>query len=242
MDEPSARTRCLLCSLMCPLALERNVSNGDGGFATEYATENPLTHGRLCFRGHYVAEIASHPLRLTSAEIRDHAERGDARVSLEQAIEQLASRLTSAGSRAAVIVDGNSPSEDICAALRLARDVIRTDMCCVYLPESDAAMLRGIAPGTPILPMEDVAACDAFLIIGDVFATHPVISRPILEARAGRKARIVGVDCARNRVAGFAERDCRRTPKRQVRSCSSRPRGGKNVKRRRSGPHRVLPL
>ena len=205
MAELSGKTRCLLCSLMCPVALERNDSNGDGVFATEYAIENPLTQGRLCFRGHYVAEMASHPFRVTSAEIRDGAECGDVRVSLEQAITRLANRLASAGARSAVIVDGNSPNEDICAALRLARDVIRTDMCCVYLPESDAAMLRGIAPGTPILPMEDVAACDAFLIVGDVFATHPVISRPILEARADRKARIFGVDCARNRVAGFAD-------------------------------------
>ena len=201
------KTRCLLCSLACPVALDATGQNGAAGaISTEYAAGDPLTQGRLCFKGHYLAEMAAHPFRLTSAALRNEQHgQGAEIVPIDKALSSLGSRLALAGKGAAVVVDGNLPIEDIATALHFAREVVGADLACVYLPDSDAAMLRGIRPRTPILPFEDVATCDVFLAVGDVFATHPVISRPLLEARAARKARLFGMDCMPNRVTGFSE-------------------------------------
>lgn len=203
MTEGMRQTRCLHCSLMCPVAFDVDRSDGAQQVLTEYVTSDPLTQGRLCFRGHYLAEMAAHPFRLTCAEPRN-ADDG-AGSAADKAIAALASRLQSAEGRAAIVVDGNLPTEDIASALRLARNVVGTELVAVYLPESDAAIFQSVRPGTPILAFADAVACDAFLAVGDIFATHPVISRPILEARAARKARLFGMDCMPNRVAGFAE-------------------------------------
>lgn len=210
MTEAMRTTRCLLCSLTCPLAFDVDRYNGHGQVLTEYAAEDALTQGRLCFRGHYLAEMAAHPYRLTCAELRgDGSVPGD---SADEAIAALASSLQKAGKHAAIVVDGNLLTEDIVSALQFARDVVHTELAAVYLPESDAAMLWGIRPGTVMVAFADVHACDALLAVGDVLATHPVISRPLLEARAARKLRLFGVDCMPNRVAGFAERFLRVKP------------------------------
>ena len=70
MSDDLPTTRCLLCSLQCPLALS---SDASGGIGVEYVTDDPVTEGRLCFRGHYAADLACHPMRLTRAEMRNGA-------------------------------------------------------------------------------------------------------------------------------------------------------------------------
>ena len=206
MSDPNTQTRCLLCSLACPVAFEACRGNCSE-VLTEYVASDPHTQGRLCFRGHYLAEMATHPFRLTGGELREAgAERAHAPAPMGQVIAALAECLRQAGKSAAIIVDGNLATEDIVAALRLAREAVGADRVCVRIPESDDAMLRGIRPGTRILSFDSVAECDLFLAIGDIFATHPVISRPVLEARAAKTARLFGIDCMPNRVAGFAEK------------------------------------
>jgi len=206
MIETVRKARCLLCSLVCPVAFDVSGSEGAGQVLTEYVADDALTRGRLCFRGHYLADMATHPFRLTAAELRGgRKQQAGVPVSIDEVVASLSSRLQRAGKAAAILVDGNLPTEDIAAALRLAHEVVETDLASVYLPESDAAMLRGIRAGTPILRFEDVPACDLFLAVGDAFATHPVVSRPLLEKRAARKAKLFGMDCMPNSVAGFAE-------------------------------------
>jgi anaerobic selenocysteine-containing dehydrogenase len=152
--------------------------------------------------------MAAHPLRAARPELRGRWEPQKP----EHLFEALAASLGQAGKNAAVVVDGNLPTEDVVAALLLARQVVGTDRASIYLPESDAAMVKGIQPGTPILSLQDVAGCDVFLAVGDVFATHPVVSRHVLDARAARKARLFGLDCLPNRVNGFAEQFLRVRP------------------------------
>lgn len=212
MTDAIQSTHCLLCSLACPVAFAGNHGRDDEQVVTEYMTEDALTQGRLCFRGHYLAEMAAHPFRLTFAEMRDRRKGGSAEtVPLARAVETLASGLQGRGGNVAVIVSGRLPTEDILCALQFGREVVGSDLVCVWLPESDVAMLRGIDPGVALLPFDDVAACDVLLAIGDVFATHPVVSRPILESRAARKTRLFAMDCTPNHVAGFAEKFVRVT-------------------------------
>ena len=206
MIQSPLETRCLLCSLACPVAFQVDHHDGAEQVLTEYVADNPLTQGRLCFRGHYLAEMATHPLRLTDATARklEGAEAGG-RVTPDRAIAALAARLKEAGGRTAVLVDGNLPTADIVSVLRLATDVIGANYAAVYLPVPDAAMLRAISPETPRIAFSDVAESEVVLAVGDAFATHPVISRPILEARKTRKLKILGIDCMPNRLSPFAQ-------------------------------------
>jgi len=201
MAQPLKKTRCLFCSLLCPISLEPGSPDGARQAVMEYVAD-PVTQGRVCFRAHYVADLASHPLRLTEPYVREGE--GPTPVSPEEGARTIGFRLGEAAEQSAVLVDGNLSIQDVAAAVRLAREVVGTEMVAVYLPESDRAMMRGLRPDAPFLALEDVAACDAFLVVGDPFGTHPVISRPVLEARASRRAQMFVLDCLPNRTSGFA--------------------------------------
>jgi len=206
MAETVKTTRCLLCSLACPLALDTSSIGSSGEVLTEYVADDVVTQGRLCYRGHYLAEMATHPLRLTAAAL------GGAPVSLAKAIAEIAAALHRAGVSAALVVDGNLATEDIVSALLLGKRVVGTDLVAVYLPATDAAMLRGLAPDVPLLSLEALGRCRAFLVVGDAFATHPVLSRLVLEARQERKAPLFAMDCLPNHVSGFAHQFLRVRP------------------------------
>ena len=199
-------TRCLLCSLACPVALSVTRANGAEEVSTEYVEDDPVTQGRLCFRGHYLAELAAHPFRLTRARKRNgevDLRRGLGTV--DETLAAVAECLREAGGDAAVVVDGNLPTEAIVRALRLGLDAVGTRLASVYLPDTDIALLQGLRDPAQSLPLCDVADSDAFLIVGDAFATHPVISRPVLDAKAERRAPVFALDCMPNRVTGFAQ-------------------------------------
>jgi len=206
MSESVTGTRCLFCSLMCPVAFAQDPSGGTEEMIAHYVADDPVTGGRLCFRGHALPEMATHPLRLTNAELRVPGQtQRKTPVSVHEALEAAASRLMEAGGRAAVLVDGNLPTEDIACAIQFAGEVVKTKRVGVYLPDSDAAMCRGMNPDTPLISPAEIAGSDVILIMGDAFATHPVVSSAILEARVARKLRIVAGDCMPNHVAPFAE-------------------------------------
>jgi len=206
MSEFTPSTRCLLCSLACPVAFEVRATDGGSEIRTGHVASAPFTQGRLCFRGHYLAEMAVHPLRLTQAVVRNGSEAGAKKVAPDGALAELASRLSKAQGDVAVIVAGGLPTEDISAALRLGREVLGTPWAAVYLPPGDALMLKGLAPSVPVLSAEHLPECDLCLAVGDIFATHPVLSRPLLERRAARKTRLAALDSLPNRVSAFAER------------------------------------
>ena len=154
MSAPQPRTRCLLCSLACPVAFEARPSEGGSEVLTEYVRSDPQTQGRLCFRGHYLAEMAAHPFRLTHAEMPGAArsDAADHSVPTDRAVAEVASRLAAARGRAGVLIDGNLPVEDTAAALHFARDILGTRWAAIHLPGPDLGMLEGIPPGTPMLP------------------------------------------------------------------------------------------
>lgn len=203
MPEPLPITRCLHCCLACPLSFRADPPAGATAAAEEVAVEyapGDDAQGRLCWRAHCMAEMASHPLRLVGAE----AGRGKP-VPVGEALGLARERLAGAGARAAVLVDANLPTEAIAAALRLGREALGTERAAACLPATDAAMLRGLADGPPVLALEGVAKRDALLVVGDAFATHPVLAGRVLDAKQMGRAALFGLDCARNRVAGFSD-------------------------------------
>ena len=203
MANPVKQTRCLFCSLCCPVAVE--LPAGDAPL-TEFADGAPLTQGRLCYRGHFVSELLAHPQRLTSAAVRN----GQALhpCAQQDALAQVAQRLRSARpGDIMVLIDGNLPCEDIVAGLSFARDALPGCRSAVYLPANDEATLAGLADVRP--PMADPAeleGSDFVLVTGDPFASHPTIARSVLDAKgAARGHKLIVVDGIRGRTARFAQ-------------------------------------
>ena len=127
-----------------------------------------------------------HPARAQAGQLKG------ASASEPKPVKELAAwvlkEFQGAGDRAAVLLDGNMSNEAISAGIAFAREVVRTQNVCVYIPPADEALLNGLTAteakfGTP----EELADCDVLLVVGDPFASHPVISEYILRAR--RKAR-----------------------------------------------------
>ena len=54
------KTRCLYCSLFCPVSVNQRVSG-----VIEPAYVDRAEEGGLCYRGHYISALMGHPRRLT---------------------------------------------------------------------------------------------------------------------------------------------------------------------------------
>ena len=95
------------------------------------------------------------------------------------------------------------PWEDL-VALAALTEAVPDATFCVYCPPHEAQLLAGIAfaKGTPSRP-EAMADCDAFLLVGDLFAVAPVAAGPVL-ARKQQRAAIVSLDVGDTITGRFA--------------------------------------
>lgn len=192
-------TRCSLCSLGCFLRL----SQSPLGYVTpDYRQDAPELRRGACNRGSMTAELLTHVLRLDSARLSDDKKPHD--VPLDKAISVLADAVKS--SDATLIIDGNLPGEDIAAALALAAGSGGKIIAGVHLPSEDQTALDGLAASkAKLLTPEELAECDAILIVGNAFATHPVISRPVHGLRKRNpRTPVVVIDSMPGRTAIFA--------------------------------------
>lgn len=193
-------TRCSLCSLGCYLGLRQNVH---GTIEPEYLREVPELRRGVCNRGNMTAELLGLPVRVDAARCCD---RGTPHpVPLDEAIGVVAAAAKSAAGTT-VLVDGNLPVEDVAAALALGAASGGKVTVSAYLPAEDETALQGLAASAvKLLTPEELAECDAVLIVGDAFATHPVISRPVHELRKkNARASLVVVDSLKGKTSIFA--------------------------------------
>jgi len=195
--------RCTNCSLVCPVAVS---VDANGKVSPEYVKDpSSATQGRLCFRGHYVAELADHPARLTAAWERNgkvkEAELGRALGAAARALE----KAVQAGS-AAVLVDGNFPCESIAQAVSFVREGLGCDRVAVYVPPTDESILRGGSScGMTGADTGALAKATTVLAVGDVFGTHPVMARPILDAvTRTREGQLLSIDSMVGRTMRYA--------------------------------------
>jgi len=172
-DATSAR--CLLCSIGCPVRATRA---GPDHYIPDYVPH--AGYVGLCGRGSVLVELADHPERLLEAR------QGEEAVETAEAAAGIAEALRG-GSSPAIVVDGNTDIDTLAAVGRLvgrfAADV--GARWSVYVPPADAGLVHGLdASETYFIGPEKLADADAMLVIGNVFATHPVASHWIFKARA----------------------------------------------------------
>ena len=184
-----AASRCLLCSVGCPV---RVIRAGPDQYLPDYVPH--AGYAGLCGRGSVLVELLDHPERIREAHWHagpaaspgDPAEAGDGCVALglEAAAREMAAALGDADS-AAIIVDGNLDADTVASAGRFASGA--GAKWAVLVPPSDEAMVRALdSSGCRFVGPEALASSDAMLILGDPFATHPVAAHWILAAKKAR--------------------------------------------------------
>ena len=187
--------RCTLCHTGCQLAL---APAGPDRWQAEY----PRTDGAgLCARGSALAELSGNPRRILSAARRDGPQLRA--LELDAALREILD--AAAGKTITLLLDGNVPCEQMAAAAAWASAWPDARLCPAVEP-GDRELLLGIeASGTDYLGIEDLEACDGFLIIGDAFAANPRCSRGVLDrARAEPKTPIVAIDPGSGSASKFA--------------------------------------
>ena len=166
--------RCLLCSIGCPV---RAASAGPGHYAPDYVPH--AGYVGLCGRGSVLVELTDHPERLFEAR------RGEETAPTAEAAAGIAEALRG-GSSSAIVVDGNTDLDTLATVGRLAADL--GARWSVYVPPADAGLVHGLDAGESyFVGPEKLAEADAILVIGNLFATHPVVSHWILEAKAKQR-------------------------------------------------------
>ena len=192
-----AASRCLLCSVGCPV---RVIRAGPDQYLPDYVPH--AGYAGLCGRGSVLVELADHPERIREAHRHagpaarglaarraspgDPAEAGDGCVALglEAAAREMAAALGNADS-AALIVDGNLDADTVASAGRFAAGA--RAKWAVLVPPSDEALVRALdSSGCRFVGPEALASSDAMFIVGDPFATHPVAAHWILAAKKAR--------------------------------------------------------
>ena len=167
-------SRCLLCNVGCPV---RVIRAGPDQWLPDYVPH--AGYAGMCGRGSVLVELADHPDRLRDAH--RHGGGGREVLDLRAAAAEMAEALRGADS-AAVIVDGNYDVDTLAAVGAFAKSV--KAKWAVSLPPSDEALVRGLdSAGCRFVGPEALEQADAMLVIGDVFATHPVAAHWILEAK-----------------------------------------------------------
>ncbi|MBM4018101.1 MAG: hypothetical protein FJ288_07185 [Planctomycetes bacterium] len=169
----AAAARCLLCNVGCPVRVMRD---GPDRYLPDYVPH--AGYAGLCARGSILAELLDHPERLVAASRRS----GDALAPCDTAAAVAEAAALRDGGPAAVIADGNHDLESIACAARLAAAC--GGRWAVHLPPGDAGLVASMdSSGCRFIGPEDLAGADALLVIGNVYATHPVAAHWVFEAR-----------------------------------------------------------
>ncbi|MBE3070579.1 MAG: hypothetical protein IMZ66_10140, partial [Planctomycetes bacterium] len=165
--------RCLFCNVGCPVRVQRS---GPDHVIPDYVPH--AGYVGLCGRGSVMVEWLDHPGRLLEVQCPG---RGGERLAVEQAAARIGEALRGAAS-AAVIVDALCDTDTVAAAGRLAAGC--GARWSVLAPAGDAGLVHALdSSGAAFVGPEDLAGADALLVIGNVFATHPVVSHWIFRAR-----------------------------------------------------------
>jgi len=194
--------RCTLCPALCSLGL---VWAGPD----QPRVEVPPQPGEgVCPRGTMLGELLTSPKRLRWPRRRQDGSLVD--MDLSQAVRLAAERLPRAGqggsgAEAVVLIDGALPLEEIAAAAEIVAAWEGVRLCCVVAPEDEQVLLGVEASGAAYLSEEDLASCDGFVIVGDVFAANPRCSRGVLDAvKSNPRTPIVTIDSGGGIASGFA--------------------------------------
>jgi len=192
-------TRCPFCSLGCRAGLRLI---GPDQYGPVYVAGGD--YSGLCARGSMLGELTNHRDRLLWPVVRtDSGCSGYKELSLRPAIQQVTESLRGAasGGQARVFIDGNADLASLASAAMAFQKMVGSDRAGIYVPQADAEMLAGCeTSGADYTAPPAVGDADAILVVGNAFATHPVIAHWGIEQAPSRRPRPLMVLDARSGV------------------------------------------
>lgn len=194
-EAQGATARCTLCPAACGLDV---VPAGPDA----WRSEPPTTEGAgLCPRGSVLGQLLGHHRRILSPaqRVEGHLRAVDMGAACQAVLD------AASGREIIFCLDAGAPCEQIVAASAWC-DAWPQATLCVAMEPGDRQLLLGTEAGpADYLKPDEIAECDGFLMIGDVFAANPVCSRGVFEARAKNpRMPIVSIDPAGGTASKFA--------------------------------------
>lgn len=196
-------TRCLYCSLYCPVAVERRSATV---YQPRYVDkEGAATSGGLCYRGHFVSALKAHARRLTQGWINPRSPQPEKYAEvLGRATDIL--RQASDNNSLGVLISGQMPVQDLTAAVDFFQKSIPARNISIYVPPTDMAMFNGVSLSQPTLgDIQDLDKTNTILALGDVLGTHPMLAKRLLTMRErNRRSNLINLDTMKGRTSRFA--------------------------------------
>jgi len=187
--------RCTLCPAGCELHVAPSGPDTWRG-------EPPRTCGQgLCPRGSALVELLTHRNRILSP-----FRRVDGQAHAADLASALRAILNAArGKELVLLMDGNVPWEEMTAAAGRCRAWPQARLCLVIEPADEQLLLGTEAGGAEYLSSVQLADCDGFLVVGDVFSANPACARGIHDCRKAKpRAPVVVIDPAAGIASKFA--------------------------------------
>jgi predicted molibdopterin-dependent oxidoreductase YjgC len=196
---------CQMCTLGCGFIAE---TAGEELIEIEFDFDDPNGQGALCAKGNSISELLTHPKRLI-APIRDAKA-----IRWEEALPAIGSALAqlrdkSGADAIGLVLSGDATCEEVALAQAFSPSCLKSKNLDVFFPTNDYEVLDALAranAGTPRASLQDIRNANCIVAVGDPFATCPVISRRVLDAK--QAARGNSINCiagAPNMTTRFAD-------------------------------------
>lgn len=191
---------CLFCPLGCDIAFR---VRGDDLVGPEFCGPAESHAGRVCGRGLYGTELLNHPKRIATPLVRENGRLRE--TPWDAAVKRAAAGLravieTSGPKSIAIVTEPTRGTDELKAAGILARALGTDSVSCAFEPQDWPLLSEGVDAGVSAI---EEASC--VLVIGDVFASHPVLAKEIIEAKyTARGNSLFVIDPRRSNTAWYA--------------------------------------
>ncbi len=202
------QSKCLLCSLGCDVAFR---VKGPAVVGPEFSAAVGPHSARLCARGLYGAELLTHNQRVSTPLMRQEGTLRE--TSWTASVDSLASALkrvidAHGPGSVAVITEPTRSTSELEAIGSFARSIGTEAVSCMFEPQD-----------WPLVACEDSAGISAveeancIVVLGDVFFSHAVVAKEIIDAKyTARGNSLFVVDPRRSNTAWYASEHVQNRP------------------------------
>ncbi|MEO0074769.1 MAG: hypothetical protein ABIK31_01480 [candidate division WOR-3 bacterium] len=193
-------TICPFCKYGCELSIQEMNQGNYKLHQIEYLKSSGINQGRLCPRGNSAKILLSHPKRLTYPLFNNKILKWS---DIIQDIQKLIQN--SSPENIAITYDCNNTLEEFSDIYNFAHALKTENISCVYFhPEQ---FFNYAVSEIKQIDIKDLNNSKFLLVIGDIFAKSPVISKHILDIKySDRNNKIFYFDVIKSKLAGFADK------------------------------------
>lgn len=208
--EKKIDTTCSYCSMGCQL----EVGVKSGRVIDALPKKNaPVNAGQACVRGRFaVPEFVRSVDRVTSPMIRRDGELVE--VPLEVALKKAAEGiLASKPENSALVYSGSCTNEDVYAAHKFAKEVLKTSNVDGSARLSYGPLLDDAEAYAKVATVSEIEEADSVLVVGaDPEFSHPVLGYKLRKASDEGRTRLVLMGTHETGLSSYAECDIRYLP------------------------------